>query len=76
MAKTNTTLPRMQAPKKRIKSKAITMYVDPKYTDVIDYLKLTKGVTAFFEECLDKVKVDPDKLKIVKELRELKKKVD
>jgi hypothetical protein len=51
------------------------MYVDPKYEDVIDYIKLTKGVTSFFEECLAKVKVDPEKLKIVKELRELKKTV-
>lgn len=73
MPKNNTTLPRMQ--KKRNKTKAITMYVDPKYEDVIDYIKLTKGVTSFFEECLAKVKVDPEKLKIVKELRELKKTV-
>jgi hypothetical protein len=73
MPKTNTTLQRMQAPKKRIKSKAITMYVDPKYTDVIDYLKLTKGVTAFFEECLDKVKVDDGKLRVLQDLREMKK---
>lgn len=73
MAKNNTTLPRMQAPKKRIKSKAITMYVDPKYTDVIDYLKLTKGVTTFFEECLDKVKVDDGKLRVLQDLREMKK---
>lgn len=73
MPKNNTTLPHMQ--KKRNKTKAITMYVDPKYEDVIDYIKLTKGVTSFFEECLAKVKVDPEKLKIVKELRELKKTV-
>ena len=73
MDKTNTTLAHMQ--KKRNKTKAITMYVDPKYEDVIDYIKLTKGVTSFFEECLDKVKVDPGKLQIVKELRELKKTV-
>lgn len=69
----NTILNSMQ--KKRNKTKAITMYVDPKYEDVIDYIKLTKGVTSFFEECLAKVKVDPEKLKIVKELRELKKTV-
>lgn len=73
MAKNNTTLTCMQAPKKRIKSKAITMYVDPKYTDVIDYLKLTKGVTTFFEECLDKVKVDDGKLRVLQDLREMKK---
>jgi hypothetical protein len=61
--------------KKRIKTKAVTMYVDPKYTDKIDYLKQFGGVTSFFEQCLDKLKVDPEKLKIVKELRELKKTV-
>ena len=58
--------------KKRIKSKAITMYIDPKYTDTIDYLKLTKGVTAFFEECLDTVKIDAGNLQLVKNLREMK----
>lgn len=62
-----------QRQKKRLKTKSITMYIDPKYEDVIDYIKLTKGITSFFEECLDKVKVDPEKLKIVKELRELRK---
>lgn len=69
----NTILNSMQ--KKRIKTKAVTMYVDPKYTDKIDYLKQFGGVTSFFEECLDKLKVDSEKLKIVKELRELKKTV-
>lgn len=73
MTNKTTKLPRMQAPKKRIKSKAITMYIDPKYTDVIDYLKLTKGVTTFFEECLDKVKVDDGKLRVLQDLREMKK---
>lgn len=72
MPKKTTTLPRMQAPKTRNKTKAITMYVDPKYTDVIDYLKLTKGVTRFFEECLDSVKVDEGKLQVLKELRAMK----
>ena len=62
-----------QAPKTRNKTKAITMYIDPKYTDVIDYLKLTKGVTRFFEECLDTVKIDEAKLKIIKDLQEMKK---
>ena len=69
----NTILNSMQ--KKRIKTKAVTMYVDPKYTDKIDYLKQFGGVTSFFEQCLDKLKVDPEKLKIVKELCELKKTV-
>jgi len=73
MTKKTAKLKRMQAPKKRIKSKAITMYIDPKYTDKIDYLKLTKGVTAFFEESLDKLKVDEGKLRVLQDLREMKK---
>lgn len=72
MPKKTAKLKRMQEPKKRIKSKAITMYIDPKYTDVIDYLKLTKGVTRFFEECLDTVKVDEGKLQVLKDLRAMK----
>lgn len=71
MPNKNTILNSMQ--KKRNKTKAITMYVDPKYEDVIEYLKLTKGVTAFFEECLDTVKVDNDKLRILNEVRKMKK---
>jgi len=72
MTKKTAKLKRMQAPKKRIKSKSITMYIDPKYTDKIDYLKLTKGVTRFFEECLDTVKVDEGKLQVLKDLRAMK----
>lgn len=72
MPKKTAKLKRMQEPKKRIKSKAITMYIDPKYTDKIDYLKLTKGVTAFFEENLDKLKVDEGKLRVLQDLRKMK----
>lgn len=55
--------------KKRIKTKAVTMYVDPKYTDKIDYIKQYGGITAWFEQCLDNMPTDPDKMRLVKELQ-------
>lgn len=55
--------------KKRIKTKAVTMYVDTKYTDKIDYIKQYGGITAWFEQCLDKMPTDPDKMRLVKELQ-------
>lgn len=59
--------------KKRIKSKSITMYIDPKYSDKILYLKYTSSVTEFFEKALDKLKVDEDKLAAIKAVQALKK---
>jgi hypothetical protein len=58
---------------KRVKTKAITMYVDPKYEDKLMYLKYTMGITAWIESCLEKVKIDEAKLKIIKDLQEMKK---
>ena len=51
-----------QAPKKRLKSRSITMYVDPKYNDKLLYLRHTIGVTKFFEQCLEDLKVDEEKV--------------
>ena len=62
-----------QATKKRIKSKSITMYVDPKYADKITYLKYTTGVTAYFENALDKLKIDEEKMATIKAAEALKK---
>lgn len=49
----------------RSKTRAVTVYLDPKYNDTIAYLKLTQGLTNYIEQCLDAVKVDPEKLKAV-----------
>ena len=54
-----------QGPKKRIKSKSITMYIDPKYTDKVNYLKHTSGLTNFVERALDALEVDPAKMRWV-----------
>ena len=51
-----------QAPKKRLKSRSITMYVNPKYNDKLLYLRHTIGVTAFFERCLENLQVDESKI--------------
>lgn len=51
-----------QAPKKRLKSRSITMYVDPKYSDKLLYLRHTIRVTKFFEQCLENLKVDESKI--------------
>lgn len=52
----------------RNKARAVTVYLDQKYGDTINYLKLTQGLTHYIETCLDKVEVDPEKLKAVKVL--------
>lgn len=54
----------------RSKTRAVTVYLDPKYNDTIAYLKLTQGLTNYIEQCLDAVKVDPEKLKAVQLLHQ------
>lgn len=56
------------ATKKRLKTKSITMYIDPKYTDKVNYLKHTTGLTRFVETALDRLVVDPEKMRIIKML--------
>ena len=53
----------------RTKARAVTVYLDPKYNDTINYLKLTQGLTNYIEHCLDAVKVDPEKLKAMQVLK-------
>ena len=53
----------------RSKTRAVTVYLDPKYNDTIAYLKLTQGLTNYIEQCLDAVKIDPEKLKAVQTLK-------
>lgn len=53
-------------PKKRLKTRALTLYVDPKYEDKILYLKYTGGLTRFVEECLDKVEIDETLMRSIK----------
>lgn len=59
--------------KKRLKTKSITMYIDPKYTDKVNYLKHTTGLTRFVETALENLVVDEQKMAMVKQLEELKK---
>lgn len=47
----------------RKKTKALAVYVDPKYSEKIDYVRKTVGITKFVEDALDKVEIDPEKLK-------------
>lgn len=54
----------------RTKARAVTVYIDPKYNDTISYLKLTQGLTNYIEQCLDAVKVDPEKLNAVRLLHQ------
>ena len=60
------------ATKKRLKTKSITMYIDPKYTDKVNYLKHTTGLTRFVETALENMKVDPEKMRVVKMLEQEK----
>lgn len=63
-----------QAPKKRLKTKAITVYIDPMYTDKVDYLKHNVGLTRFIEKCLSEFQVDPKIMAAVKLIEDYKKK--
>lgn len=57
----------------RKKSKAIAVYVDPKYEDKLTYIKYTVGITKFVEQALDKLKIDEDKMATIKAAEALKK---
>lgn len=59
--------------KKRLKTKAVTMYVDQKYDDTLLWLKHTGGMTAWFEKQLDMVKIDPDLMQSIKKVEALAK---
>lgn len=60
------------APKKRLKTKSITMYIDPKYTDKVNFLKHTTGLTHFVEDALEKLVVDDQMMQMVKILESKK----
>jgi hypothetical protein len=51
---------------KRIKTRALTLYVSPKYEDKILFLKYTGGLTRYIEECLDKVQIDENLMKSIR----------
>lgn len=59
--------------KKRLKTKAVTMYVDQKYDDTLLWLKHTGSITAWFEKQLDTVKIDPDLMQSIKKVEALAK---
>ena len=52
----------------RTKARAVTVYLDQKYNDTINYLQLTQGLTKYIETCLDAVQIDPEKLKAMQML--------
>ena len=52
--------------KTRAKAKTITMYVNPKYTDKLTYLKYTGGITKFIEHALDGLEVDEALMRSIK----------
>ena len=58
--------------KKRLKTKSITMYIDPKYTLKVEYLKYTTSLTRFVENALDKLVMDPALLESVKKIIDIK----
>lgn len=60
--------------KTRRKTRAVTVYVDPKYEDKLSYLRYKQGITDFFEECLEKLQIDEKTMKLVKQLQEQMKK--
>jgi hypothetical protein len=43
---------------KRIKCRAVTMYLDPKYEDKLTFLRGTIGITQYFSKCLDRLTID------------------
>lgn len=53
-------------PKKRLKSRNITLYVSPKYDDAILFLKYTGGLTRYIEQCLEKVQIDENLMKSIR----------
>lgn len=53
-------------PKKRLKTRALTLYVSQKYEDKILFLKYTGGLTRYIEECLDKVEIDENLMRSIK----------
>lgn len=53
-------------PKKRLKTRALTLYVDPKYEDKILFLKYTGGLTRFVEKCLNDVQIDENLMRSIK----------
>ena len=52
----------------RTKARAVTVYIDQRYNDTINYLKLTQGLTKYIETCLDAVQIDQEKLKAMQML--------
>ena len=53
----------------RKKTKAVTVYFDPKYAEKLDYIRDTEGMTSFFTRALDSLEMDPEKLEAVRKLR-------
>lgn len=53
----------------RKKSKAISLYFDPKYADKLNYLRDTIGITKFFTDCLDQLEIDQKRLDMLRQLR-------
>jgi hypothetical protein len=52
--------------KTRAKAKTITLYVNPKYTEKLTYLKYTGGITKFIEHALDGLEIDETLMRSIK----------
>lgn len=56
----------------RKKSKAISLYFEPKYEEKLNYLRDTIGITKFFTDCLDQLEIDKERLEALRKLRNWK----
>jgi hypothetical protein len=57
----------------RQRTKSVSVQVDSKYTDKINYIKLNGGLSSFIEGSLDKLQVDPTVMAAVKLIEDYKK---
>lgn len=54
---------------KRNKTRPLTIYIDPKYNDKLEYLKLSSSITRYIEKCLDNLQVDQNVFDMLRKLK-------
>ena len=57
--------------KQRKKTRALTLYLDSKYADKLEYLRYTSSITKFIEHALDKLEVKDEAMNHIKLLKQL-----
>lgn len=57
---------------KRNKTRPLAVYIDSKYNDKIDYIKHTTGITKFVETCLDNFHMDPQVMRMLQRIKNIK----